>query len=274
LGKPAIFTLRELAVAAVAASVLVVTALHVRPVETEPRPVVERLMQVAWRDSVAARAPWAIATSTEALGTPQFEADRRAFAEDLLRTGRLTAARADSLATVAVREAYLRRVPPALVFGVLLTENAEFKSTSRSNAGAVGLMQIVPRVWVRTLGRRFGTNLRNDETNLRYGVFILSHLVHGAPDSLTADHSVRRGLLRYNGCVRGTNTPNCHRYPDVVRSRIERYALSQCGSRGYDGCVAQPLRLSMREDVGAQPLQGMPSVLIAQPAPIRSGSGD
>src|SRR4029079_18106376 len=95
-----------------------------------------------------------------------------------VNTGRLDAARADTLATVAGRAADIRRLPPALVFGVLLTENATFKSRARSNVGAVGLMQVYPKIWVPTLGKFFGRDLRDDETNLRYGVHILSHYVN------------------------------------------------------------------------------------------------
>jgi hypothetical protein len=29
-------------------------------------------------------------------------------------------------------------------------------------------------------------------------------------------------LLRYNGCVRGSNTPDCHRYPGKVLARAGR----------------------------------------------------
>ena len=43
--------------------------------------------------------------------------------------------RAWQLADVAVREAYTRRVPPALVLGVMMTENDELKSTARSSVG-------------------------------------------------------------------------------------------------------------------------------------------
>ena len=239
------------ALAAGAAAAIVFSATTVRPVYAGRAPVVARLLGEAWRDSATAataeRAPWAMASTDEALESPTFDADRKAFAADLFRTGRVSAARADSLATIAVREAYHRRVPPALVFGVMMVENPMLKSTARSSVGAVGLMQIYPRAWKETLSRHFGSNLRDDRTNLRYGVFILSHLVYKSdmwgndPDS-----TLRRGLLRYNGCVRGTNTRNCHRYPDVVRSRIETMAIAQCGQAGYQRCVSEPLRLSMR----------------------------
>ena len=242
---------RRFALASGAAAAIVFSATNVRPVYAGRAPVVSRLMAEAWRDSATAalaeRAPWAMATTEEALESPRFEADRKAFAADLMRTGNVTAVRADSLASIAVREAYQRRVPPALVFGVMMVENPDLKSAARSRVGAVGLMQIYPRAWLETLSRHFGSNLRDDRTNLRYGVYILSHLVYKSdmwgnhPDS-----TLRRGLLRYNGCVRGTNTRNCHRYPDVVRSRIESMAISQCGTAGYQRCVSEPLRLSMR----------------------------
>jgi hypothetical protein len=99
---------------------------------------------------------------------------------------------------------------------------------------------------------RFGTNLRNDETNLRYGVFILSHLLYDSDDDAPADSanvhgSLRRGLLRYNGCVpRDRTRRTASAIPRTVRTRIDTFALSQCGWRGYERCVAQPLRVRAR----------------------------
>lgn len=220
---------------------------YVEPAYVGRTPVVERLLAERWRDSVVARAPWIQAPVELAVGMPQFEADRRAFAADLVGTGQVTPERADSLASFAVREAYRRRVPPALVFGVMLTENARLQSRARSNVGAVGLMQVYPKVWRQALGKHFGTDLRDDRTNLRYGVYILSHFLYRA-DSLSAGDDaltdVRTGLLRYNGCVRGTNTKHCHTYPDVVQRRIEQFARAQCAD-GFDRCVAEPLRVAM-----------------------------
>jgi len=240
--------LKQVALGLGALGTVIFTAQHVRPVYAGRAPVVRELLEAsAWGDSALARAPWASGSSDVALLSPQFEIDRRAFMEDLVRTSGIARARADSVATFAVREAYRRRVPPALVFGVLMVENQDLNSSATSNAGAVGLMQIDASTWVGALGKHFGTNLRNDETNLRYGVFILSHLLYDSDDDSPADSanvhgSLRRGLLRYNGCVRGTNTKNCFRYPEIVRTRIDTLALSQCGWRGYERCVAEPLK--------------------------------
>jgi hypothetical protein len=240
---------REIALAVGALATIVATVSTVRPVYADRQPMVRRLLAQSWRDSVYERSPWIQDTTAAARATPQFEADRRAFADDLIATGHVDEGRADELASFAVREAYVRRVPPALVLGVMLTENHTLASSARSNVGAVGLMQIHAPAWKRSLGKLFGTNLRDDETNLRYGVFILSHYLRRARDPMGAGETWRHGLLRYNGCVRGTNTPNCERYPDVVKARVERSARALCGELGFDGCVKRPLVLTLREDV-------------------------
>ena len=246
---------KQLAVGLGALGTIIFMTQHIRPVYAGRAPIVRDLLDArGWSDSALARAPWATGSGDVALMSPQFEIDRRAFMEDLIRTTGSTPSRADSLATFAVREAYRRRIPPALVFGVLMVENRELKSSATSNAGAVGLMQIDTSTWVSSLGKRFGTNLRNDETNLQYGVFILSHLLYDsdddtvATDSANVHGSLRRGLLRYNGCVRGTNTKNCFRYPEIVRTRIDTFAIAQCGWRGYERCVAEPLRYALVDD--------------------------
>lgn len=229
---------------------------HIRPVFVQQAPVVDAILQHPYADS--ARAPWLSVPIDVALRTPEFLADRERFMRDLLRTGKVDEKRAWGLADVAVREAYRRRLPPALVLGVMLTENDELKSTARSRVGAVGLMQVHGRSWRSALGRMFGTNLRNDTTNLRYGVYILSYMARraaakAAPDSATgssfaSDSSWRMALLHYNGCVRGTNTRDCQSYPVAVQRNVVDNAKSTCHGRDFDACVAKPLWLGSRQE--------------------------
>jgi hypothetical protein len=180
--------------------------------------------------------------------SPEFAEQKRRFAADLVRTGRMSQARADSIAHFAVREAFLRGVPPAVIFGVMLTENARFISHAQSNVGAVGLMQVYPKYWFKELSKKFGDpNIAADSTNLRYGVFILEHYLKPRGKKSTGEHviatgpgSLMKGLLRYNGCVRGTNTPRCHTYPNKVQKFVERDAQALCGDQNFYQCIAQP----------------------------------
>jgi hypothetical protein len=173
-------------------------------------------------------------------GEPGFVDHWRNFSADLVRTGRMDPARADSIGYFAVRESYRRGIPPALVFGVMLTENAQFISRAQSNVGAVGLMQIYPKVWLRALSNRLGPNLEDDETNLRYGAFILRDYIRPKSGDQPTIAEVRKGLLRYNGCVRGTNTKNCHRYPDKVAQYVERDAQALCDGQDFYNCITRP----------------------------------
>jgi hypothetical protein len=224
------------------------TASQVRPVFLGRASVADRMLAGAYLDtSATSRAPWLSMPEALAMQHPQFRRDIAAFAADLRNTGQIDDARADSIARVAVREAYHRRVPPALVLGVMLTENDAFKRTARSKVGALGLMQIMPRLWTPNLGHILGRNLKDDETNLRYGVYILKHFARETPDTLDATAATRTALLRYNGCVRGTNTPDCRAYPEKVRRHVEEDARNVCAGRGYHDCVALPLWAALRD---------------------------
>jgi hypothetical protein len=170
----------------------------------------------------------------------QFDADRRNFAADLVRTGRMSQARADSIANHAVREGHIRGIPPALIFGLMLTENATFVSRATSNVGAVGLMQIYPKYWVKPLGKQFGTDLARDETNIKYGVYIMQHYLKPKEGQSMSAEQIRKGLLRYNGCVRGTNTPRCHTYPAKIARYVERDAKALCGGKTFYQCITRP----------------------------------
>lgn len=242
-------TVRLVAVGAISAATLIFTANRVRPVFLDETLSSRLVIPAASGDEKAMLlAPWSRLPFSDALATPTFLRDRSAFALDLMGTGKVGLTRALGLADVAVREAYRRRVPPALVLGVLLTENDELKSTARSRQGAVGLMQIHPGPWRSALGDLFGRNLRNDTTNLRYGIYILSHFAKRTIQRAVDDSGLhwRTALLRYNGCVRGRNTKDCNRYPDMVRREVQRSARTICAGRDFDGCVVTPLRLGMK----------------------------
>ena len=217
---------------------------HERPIFASQPSVVQSLAQrVPATKSILT--PLAAPTDTgrlaELLKSPQFATDSAAFAADLVRTGRMSQERADSIAYYAVREAYQDGIPPAVIFGVMLTENALFVSNALSNVGAVGLMQVYPKIWLKELGDKFGTDLASDSTNLKYGVYILSEYIKKkSGEQMATPSEVQKGLLKYNGCVKGSNTPNCKTYPNKVKNYVERQAEALCGDKTFYQCIGKP----------------------------------
>lgn len=211
------------------------------PIFTNQPKVVESLMEKApiTKAVLDTMAPVTDTLRAAIVALPEFERDRKAFASDLVATGHMDPARADTVAYYAVREAYLRGIPPAVVFGVMLTENSRFVSSALSNVGAVGLMQVYPKVWLKALQEKFGSDLSTDSTNLKYGVYILSTYIKTNRGSAQAA-AVNRGLLRYNGCVRGTNTPHCKNYPSKVAGYVKKQGSSICGNKNFYDCIAKP----------------------------------
>jgi hypothetical protein len=216
---------------------------QVHPIFANQPTVAEKLMKTIPGAAVVVAPPPPAPKDTGNLGhllnSSQFERDRQAFASDLVKTGRMTQARADSIAYYAVRESYINAIPPAVVFGVMLTENSRFISGAMSNVGAVGLMQVYPKVWLKALSSKFGKDLASDSTNLKYGIYILKSYIKSDSGKVTQG-DVSKGLLHYNGCVHGTNTPNCKTYPGKVKGFVEKEAESLCGNKGFYDCIAKP----------------------------------
>lgn len=119
------------------------------------------------------------------------------------------------IADALVDQADKEHIDPALLVGVLLTEDETLDPHARSSVGARGLMQVMP-----LHSGKWGcgsSDLFNIESNICHGVQILKEAMRSAPNTRVA-------LLRYNGCVRGRNTPNCHQYDDKVLRHAGRAA--------------------------------------------------
>jgi soluble lytic murein transglycosylase-like protein len=114
-----------------------------------------------------------------------------------------------------VRESQSKGIDPATVVAILMVESGG-KRTARSSVGARGLMQVMP-IWAGRW-RSCGRDLYDVEDNLCTGTSVLRWYLqqHGTE---------RKALLGYNGCVTGSNTPNCTTYPEKVwrlREQIRR----------------------------------------------------
>lgn len=117
------------------------------------------------------------------------------------------------ISRAVLREAGRQQVPPSLITAVLLTENTTLRPEAASNVGAQGLMQVMPF----HAGARLcnSDNLVDVDSNICHGTLILARNLRETRTPVAA-------LLRYNGCVRGTNTPDCRRYPSIVLARASR----------------------------------------------------
>lgn len=124
---------------------------------------------------------------------------------------------AQRIAVALVREANHVELEPRLLLAVLLVENPWLDPRIRSPVGAVGLMQVMPMH--RGEWPACEPDLEDIDANICHGVRIFAHYFE------QTGGNIERALLRYNGCVRGTNTPNCHQYPYHVFARAGRASI-------------------------------------------------
>jgi hypothetical protein len=139
----------------------------------------------------------------------------------LLRRG-VSETQARQVAWPLVQHSYRRGLDPAFVLSVVLMESGG-KPTARSFVGARGLMQVMP-FWAGRW-RGCGRDLYDIETNLCNGTSILDWYMKRNPGN------EQKALLGYNGCVRGTNTPNCFTYPEKIDRLKQQVRLEMNAAR-------------------------------------------
>jgi soluble lytic murein transglycosylase-like protein len=149
--------------------------------------------------------------------------------ERVLRSQRNDPELARRIALALVREGNRVGVSPRLLLGVMLVENPGLDTVARSAVGARGLMQVMP---LHRGTRRSCDDMASLDGNICYGARIFA-------SNLRESHgNVESALLRYNGCVHGTNTPNCQRYPHYVYTRVSR--VNSVAARSRAGRAAAP----------------------------------
>ena len=144
----------------------------------------------------------AVALTTTFLPT---QARTEPIAEYLMRHG-ATERRAHQVAKHIHAEAARHRIDPALVAAIVTVENPLLSPTARSRAGALGLMQVIPK-YTKPYQRRCGRALTDDRTNLCIGIQIYQK-------NLEVRKTVVGALLGYNGCR--SRTAKCGRYATIV----------------------------------------------------------
>lgn len=121
---------------------------------------------------------------------------------------------------------------PSLLAAVIYTES-RFDSRARSNAGAIGLMQLLPDtargIAVRTGGNAFVVNdLYVPELNVRYGAWYLRNLLNRYGEertALAAYHAGQGNVDRWRQQGIGIQFPETRSYVDKVE-RVKRIYAS------------------------------------------------
>ena len=122
-------------------------------------------------------------------------------------------------------------LPPALLAGVIYTES-KFDASARSDAGAIGLMQLLPDtakgIAVRTGGHRFVVaDLLDPEINVRYGSWYLRNLIDrydDVPTALAAYHAGQGNVDEWRKEGVGIQFPETRAYVDRVLRAQRVYA--------------------------------------------------
>ncbi|HEX7117292.1 MAG TPA: lytic transglycosylase domain-containing protein [Longimicrobiales bacterium] len=150
-------------------------------------------------------------------GVESFYEQEVAPIERVLLSYRDDRALAQRIALALISQANAVGLEPRLLLAVLLVENPWLDPEIRSSVGAIGLMQVMPQH--RGNWPPCEPDLEDVEANICHGTRIFAHYYQ------EMDGDIERALLRYNGCVRGTNTPNCHTYPYHVYARAGRASI-------------------------------------------------
>jgi len=128
---------------------------------------------------------------------------------------------------------------PSLLAAVIYSES-KFNADARSDAGAIGLMQLLPEtaqgIAVRTGGDAFVVaDLYVPELNVRYGAWYLRHLLdryHDEETALAAYHAGQGNVDRWRRQGVGIQFPETRSYVDKVE-RVKRiYASSYADELG------------------------------------------
>jgi soluble lytic murein transglycosylase len=132
-----------------------------------------------------------------------------------------------------------RDLDPALLAAVVYVES-RFDPNAQSDAGAIGLMQLLPDtaegIALRTGGSRFViADLRDPDINIRYGSWYLAHLVerYGSTElALAAYHAGQGNVDRWREAGTGIAFPETRAYVSEVERLRSVYADAYAAELG------------------------------------------
>lgn len=133
----------------------------------------------------------------------------------------ITPARAEYLSEAIIEVSRIYNVPSTLIAAMANAESS-FNPRAQSNAGAIGIMQVMP-FWINNKEFRRATGINNVDQlwNLRLslhaGAYILSHYIKEGG-------SIEAGIKAYHGGYRAWTSPKASTiyYYNIVISNFER----------------------------------------------------
>jgi soluble lytic murein transglycosylase-like protein len=120
-----------------------------------------------------------------------------ALASVIAREYRISRAVTRDLVGAAYREGDRHALNPLLIVAVMAVESG-FNPIARSDAGAMGLMQVIPRLHADKLPVASGASVFDPHVNIRLGASVLKECMRRGGTEIA-------GLQRYNG-ARGDAT--------------------------------------------------------------------
>lgn len=121
-----------------------------------------------------------------------------------------------TLDDIIEREASAQQINPDLVRAIIHVESRG-KKYAESRVGAIGLMQVMPE-WAPKMGLEHESQLFDEETNIKAGIWILASNIRTYKGDLIA------ALECYNGGPRLVGNPKTREY---ARAVLEVFALKK-----------------------------------------------
>ena len=115
------------------------------------------------------------------------------------------------VAVAVARHSYAVGIDHRLTVAVMKIENPWLDADTVSHAGAVGLLQVMPKYWAQEFGH-CGDDLKDIDVNVCKGTEILRFYIERSS-------TLKQALLAYNGC--SENNPRCQSYPDDVTGQLD-----------------------------------------------------
>jgi soluble lytic murein transglycosylase-like protein len=201
-------------------AVIAATAVVAGARTPERAPIAVRVSEIRLPGALVVASKPSLKEIVDLIVGEQGSSEERSRIAAMLRKRTSDAQLADRIARDLVDEGKKANIGATLLAGILLVENPELEPRATSAVGARGLMQVMP-----FHAGKWGCasdDLFDIEANICHGARILA-------DNLRHSRNLPTALLKYNGCVRGTNTPDCHRYARIVYRNAQRSAVGPGG---------------------------------------------